>query len=157
MLAMQVNSTKIPDLKRCNHCKQHKSLDEFARLTNGEYGRQKRCRACQRIMVKGCPSTHGKKKRLKHLKYFYGMTQEQLEGLLESQNGQCAICGCTEESHRMNSGRFLYVDHCHATGTIRGLLCARCNTGLGAFADNPEFLRLAAAYLESRSESALSG
>ena len=44
--------------------------------------------------------------------------------------------------------RGLCVDHCHASGKVRGLLCRKCNMGLGLYDENPEFVRAALAYLE---------
>lgn len=46
----------------------------------------------------------------------------------------------------------LVVDHCHKSKQIRGLVCHRCNVGLGYFRDDPELLRAAAAYLEAQSK-----
>lgn len=59
----------------------------------------------------------------------------------EVQQGKCAVC-------REVSKRQLHADHCHRTGTKRGLLCSKCNLGLGQFRDDPELLRAAAAYIE---------
>jgi hypothetical protein len=56
----------------------------------------------------------------------------------EEQDGKCAVC------HEVAG---LHVDHCHAKGSVRGLLCVRCNRGLGYFKDKPELLKRAAAYL----------
>lgn len=53
--------------------------------------------------------------------------------------GKCAICGTTEK---------LRVDHCHASGSLRGLLCDSCNKGLGFFKDDPKRLRAALRYLK---------
>ncbi len=69
------------------------------------------------------------------------------ESLLESQDGRCAICGRTEADSR---GHRLHVDHCHATGRVRGLLCGDCNLGLGKFGDSPDLLAKAAVYLRPR-------
>jgi len=61
--------------------------------------------------------------------------------LLTRQNGNCAICLRRPAVH---------VDHDHATANIRGMLCFRCNAGLGQLDDSPVTLRRAADYLEGR-------
>jgi hypothetical protein len=66
---------------------------------------------------------------------------------LEQQGGVCAICRSPERSTHRGRTRFLAVDHCHNRGRIRGLLCTRCNAGLGLFSDNPAVLRAAIDYL----------
>jgi len=63
------------------------------------------------------------------------------DAMYDAQGGACAVCGRTDEP--------LNVDHCHSSLKIRGLLCDRCNRGLGYFADKPELLRNAATYLEA--------
>jgi predicted nucleic acid-binding Zn ribbon protein len=83
-------------------------------------------------------------------RYLYGITREQYEALLEAQENGCAICRSTEWVGKANSP---HVDHDHATGAIRGLLCGPCNTGLGNYRDNPSLLRAAANYLEAHSTS----
>jgi hypothetical protein len=75
----------------------------------------------------------------------YGMTQEMYDEMLEAQGWGCAICGRQETS---TWSTVLAVDHCHKTGTIRGLLCADCNRALGMLEDSPGRLRAAIAYLE---------
>jgi Recombination endonuclease VII len=67
--------------------------------------------------------------------------------MAKAQDYKCAICG--EEKR-------LVVDHDHATGDIRALLCDDCNKGLGSFKDNPDNLLKAAYYLEKHSARALS-
>ena len=74
----------------------------------------------------------------------YGLTQDQFEAMMIDQMGQCLIC-CTE----MNPPA---VDHDHATGEVRGLLCRQCNAALGLLRDDPAILARAAAYL-TRSSS----
>lgn len=61
----------------------------------------------------------------------------------------CEICGKHETATgRYGKPRRLSRDHNHFTGNLRGLLCSRCNRGLGFFGDAPDLIRAAAAYLE---------
>lgn len=82
----------------------------------------------------------------KALKHRYGITLEEYEVLLESQNFKCKICGSKENTQ----GWRLAVDHCHKTGRVRGLLCHNCNRALGLFKDNAENLKKAIWYVEER-------
>lgn len=63
------------------------------------------------------------------------------------QGGTCAICNRAETARRNGKEVWLSVDHCHTTGAIRGLLCKKCNNGLGHFQDIPEIMEAAAAYV----------
>ena len=70
--------------------------------------------------------------------------------MLASQDGASgAICGTKEFG---GPGKVAAVDHDHGTGKVRGLLCASCNVGLGAFKDNPERIQRAIDYLRRNSE-----
>ena len=73
----------------------------------------------------------------------YGITKEQYEQMHKNQNGVCAICKSTEKT-----GRKLAIDHDHETNKVRGLLCTKCNNGLGNFKDSKENLQAALNYLE---------
>jgi len=76
----------------------------------------------------------------KSLKRFYKMTLEDYNKMFSEQGGICAICKIKKE------GR-LYVDHCHNTQAVRGLLCRECNLGIGFLKDNVDFLKSAIEYL----------
>lgn len=65
------------------------------------------------------------------LRYF-GLTAEQHVAMWLEQNGQCAICGTDE----YDLGKRLHIDHRHASGFVRGLLCRKCNFALGFFVDD---------------------
>lgn len=80
--------------------------------------------------------------RRRNLLWRHGLTEEEYEAKLFDQSGVCMICLKPDEK-----GRRLYVDHNHETGKIRGLLCLRCNVGLGSFRDADELLDRAADYL----------
>ena len=76
----------------------------------------------------------------------HGITKRKYRTMLDEQNHLCAICASPSGLGTKKS-RELSVDHCHQTGQVRGLLCTRCNVGLGYFQDNPMNLRRAIDYL----------
>ena len=98
---------------------------------------------------KGAGAGSGKRTRAQardhHLRHTYGLSYDDFLGMLERQNGKCAICG--RELVIIN--RETDVDHCHRTGAIRGLLCHPCNLGLGHVEkDEGKWLKSALAYIE---------
>ena len=70
-----------------------------------------------------------------------GMTYEQFIDMLAAQGGVCAICGRTTERW--------CIDHDHKTERVRGILCIRCNAGLGQFLDDTALMNKAIQYLEA--------
>lgn len=83
------------------------------------------------------------------LKKRYGITLQDYQRMAETQNHRCAICGELETgTDKQGVPRRMPVDHCHATGKIRELLCSACNKALGGFRDRPDLLRKAAEYVE---------
>lgn len=128
-------STITATHKRCHTCKKWLKHSKFHKAVSSVGGLKGECKEC----------TH-KRCSIKHLSS-YGLTPEDYDKLLASQNGVCAICGAKEALN----GYKLYVDHDHATGKVRGLLCHHCNIALGALRDNPTLLRKAAKYIETRS------
>lgn len=75
------------------------------------------------------------------LKMRYGITFGERDALIKEQGHKCAICG-GGPGHKG-----WHVDHCHRSGRVRGILCFKCNTGLGNFRDNEAFLQSAINYL----------
>lgn len=73
----------------------------------------------------------------------YGITYEEFSRILISQNGICAIC-----SYNLIKRDEMFLDHCHNSNKVRGILCFTCNTGLGQFSDSKELLNKAIAYLD---------
>lgn len=92
-------------------------------------------------------------KRKARLKAKYGLTEADMQTMLVTQGGRCAICN--SDDPKTPNGTWS-VDHDHLTGAVRGLLCTRCNTGIGQLRDDPAILRAAADYLESRRAMAVS-
>jgi len=75
----------------------------------------------------------------------YGVSKHQYEEMLINQNRKCKICGLDELENLSNC---LYIDHCHSTNRVRGLLCYNCNTLLGLARDNIDILKNSIKYLE---------
>lgn len=94
--------------------------------------------------VKKYYKAHPEKRLAQRVKK-YGITADEYSKMLESQNGKCAICGAKTGDNR---GNRLYVDHDHASGRTRGLLCYSCNFGIGIFKDDVNLLKRAIEYLE---------
>ena len=78
----------------------------------------------------------------------FGISIDDYKRMLDAQGGVCALCGGTETHSYKGEVRSLSVDHCHATGGVRKLLCHACNHGLGCFKDDPDLMRAAALYIE---------
>ena len=134
--------------KLCSRCNKSLPLDLFrsdARYTDGHTCWCKEC-------YKENNKTHYlKKKRWKDIEKKYGISKKQYQDMEQKQKGVCASCG-QEPKNRGKNGSFV-VDHCHTTGAVRGLLCAKCNAGIGFFDDNPALLLLASQYLKSHDDS----
>jgi hypothetical protein len=77
----------------------------------------------------------------------YGISIEDVEHMKVQQNYSCKIC----KTHESNLKRKLFVDHCHETGKVRGLLCQSCNTMIGNAKDNILVLQAGIDYLSSKS------
>jgi hypothetical protein len=80
------------------------------------------------------------------LKTRYNITSEIYSQMLKDQNFECAICSVKQEDKTYH----FHVDHCHSTGTVRGLLCSPCNVFLGVSKDNPDVFKRALIYLEKK-------
>lgn len=129
--------------KLCRKCNKVKSADEFHKLNDGL---QPYCKSCRSAYNKQYTKTHysQEKRRANNLREQYNMTIAEYEALLLKNNGCCWICNVPEHELR----RRLAVDHCHKTGQIRGLLCDRCNKGLGLLGDSLQSIEYVLQYLK---------
>ena len=117
--------------------------------------KDKSCRLCSEVFSPMAPSHHYCSDRCKSYmeinNYYvkvYKVTYADVLTMLEHQNYLCAICkevGFNMNKHVRSS---LNLDHCHATGQVRGLLCHNCNRALGLFKDDVERMKTAIEYLE---------
>ncbi len=81
----------------------------------------------------------------------YGIRYVDSFALFKIQKGKCAICGCYNTDARNGGHKHLALDHCHATGKVRGLLCMSCNMSLGFLDDNIDYLSKGISYLKEHS------
>ena len=77
-----------------------------------------------------------------YLKRTHGINYQQKLDLLAAQGGVCQICRTASPGKRGWA-----VDHNHVTLEIQGILCQKCNVGLGYFNDDADLLRAAMNYL----------
>lgn len=129
-----------------SHCSKGHPYDEVNTYT-APGGTRRRCKTCKSTWEHeylNSPSVREKRDnyvRNWSLKRSYGISLSDYEYMLQFQEGECAIC-------KNKPGKIrLHVDHDHETGEIRGLLCSRCNQGLGLFRDSGELLKAAGNYL----------
>ena len=104
------------------------------------YGENKpRVKANARAWKKKNPTRVAASERNGRLKRDYGITSADYDMLYQQQGGRCRICNKRKPK--------LHVDHCHKSQRVRGLLCHKCNVGLGMFEDRVSALNAAIAYL----------
>lgn len=145
--------------KVCSKCRDTKPLDEFWKDSRYRGGYQHQCKSCkykgneewrkrnreavnakQRAYQRANPDVE----RRSWVKKKYGMSWDDYQFFVELHGGCCEVCGRGEAEE----GRLLSVDHCHATGRNRGLLCGNCNRALGLLHDDVRRIRELADYME---------
>lgn len=125
--------------KTCSRCVTEKPATTayFVRRAASRDGLHGWCKDCMRAYRQGHPvrpcarSPESRERmRVRHREYQlerrYGLIAARYEEMVHEQDNRCAIC-----ERDMSGGVGRHVDHDHATGMVRGLLCVRCNTTLG--------------------------
>jgi len=142
------DAVPVPTLKPCCECGETKAADQFRRSKDNVDGLSCACRTCLSARNREWYARAGRAKRLPLGRLArYKMTPADLDAMLTRQEDRCAICD-RAFPHR----RSYVIDHDHATGAVRGLLCPPCNNGLGIFRDSPEILLRAITYLKVATE-----
>jgi hypothetical protein len=157
-------------MKECSVCKVTKPLDSFYKSPRGTFGRYQYCKKCSNEKTnawrkrnpeadaairertkKNNPFGH----KASRLKSSYGITREQYEQMLQRQGGVCAVSTCGKEILSRFSAvpaplkLTACVDHNHATGAVRALLCQRCNYVVGVLESHPGIVRAGDEYLRA--------
>lgn len=153
----------------CCACKIEKVITDFSKDKSEKSGYTYKCKDCrnkyykeyylanpEKVKIKNLKQSENRKgfysseagilsSRKSHLKRKFNITLEEYNILSVKQKHVCYICNNPETLETL---KYLSVDHCHKTGLIRGLLCSKCNRGLGCFRDNIYFLEKAIKYLK---------
>lgn len=147
----------------CPICETRKPREAFGSLATVSSGLQNSCREC----VNGSAIADRKNtepKKLYHrgrksvLKTRYGLTIAEYEAMIEAQGNGCAICQEPIKDWKTGDGlnaRGACVDHDHESGAVRGILCVKCNSGLGQFRDDVSLLACAIVYLDRARATAI--
>jgi len=130
-------------MKKCSKCKTEKPLSEFYNSKSGEHGKHHYCKVCHSKLAKRCYSHEKSSKRQVFRRY--GLSLEDVDKMFLSQDKKCKICQTQNTKILVHGG--LYVDHCHESGKVRGLLCRDCNMMLGLCKDKTDILYNAIVYL----------
>lgn len=146
-------------MKTCTSCGLEKSLDCFY---TDKKKKVSRCKACnllakkeyyqknKKVILEKCAASYleNKEYRFKYnLQYKYGITLEQRDAMFEEQDHKCKICETPVALSSDDRFKVGFIDHCHTTGKIRGILCHHCNSMLGYSRDSVKNLAKAIEYL----------
>ena len=138
------NAKQREDYRR--HRKQRRARHNVYRQAHQEQYREYDRKRYRRVREERCAARrtycrkHPQRIENNRLKAVYGITLKDYRRLVREQRGRCAICGLAPKK--------LFIDHCHKTGDVRGLLCAGCNSYLGRIKDSPRTLLKAIKYLQ---------
>jgi hypothetical protein len=144
----QVKYRDVEGRKLCLRCEGWLPEDQFWAKAKAPDGLAGECVPCSARRTRDWGRSNPDKVTDGQLRKTFGIGLDEFNAMLARQGGACAICGSDDPGHR--NARRLYVDHCHDSGAIRGLLCNNCNRGLGFLRDSPDLVRIAADYLDAK-------
>jgi hypothetical protein len=128
-------------MQYCLVCAPAKKAESLSRA-NTKYLSQEDKRAARAVVLERYWQKNKEKLRIKRFFTEYGLTEDAFFEMLRSQDGRCAICRI-----ELQAGKFMHIDHDHVTQKVRGILCHKCNKGLGHFQDDVAVMQAAIEYL----------
>lgn len=138
--------------KVCQLCGLDKPLEDYHKNKQIRDGKHTICKNCNIQKSKKWRIDNPEKAKTLNYRKKYNLTYEQVELLKVDCGYKCEICG-TEEAKAPRGN--LFVDHCHKTEEVRGILCLNCNNLLGSAKDNQEVLLSAIRYLKQTAKGGL--
>jgi hypothetical protein len=120
--------TQVIEGRVCRDCNEFKPFLLLKKNYGGKKGYQRWCLECASTTAQKWKKANPEKLKAQkdtfhysQLKKTYGITHEDYTEMFCEQEGRCKIC----RRHQEEFTKRLFVDHCHETGVVRGLLCAR--------------------------------
>jgi hypothetical protein len=139
-------------MKKCRCCLERKPNDRYPISYTGNPSTK--CQDCWDAGFQGVNNRITGTFRDYWLRKKFGIGEEDYQLMFDRQEGKCAICNSSEPGGRKAGAggavKNFFVDHCHITGQVRGLLCNNCNRGMGLLGDSIENLERAILYLRDK-------
>lgn len=132
--------------QQCSTCRSMEPYENFYRDKTTKTGYSSYCKSCQRNYDKAYQQTdkyRRKVRRMQWKKQGIDISHDVYEEMFAAVGGACEICGTVK--NQFDKG--MCVDHDHATGVVRGILCTKCNMAIGNLNDDLELVMRAADYL----------
>lgn len=138
---------------KCNTCKETKPHQLFSKKNGTKRGYAHRCKVCHNAYVRetwyknngesqrDATKKYKRENRYKVLASRYETTEDVISNLFSKAGNACEVC---------KSKKDLCVDHCHSSGSVRGILCKSCNTSLGMLREDSERILNLARYAETK-------
>ena len=118
--------------RKCRWCGEQRPSERFSEQALHQ------CMDCQNSMAYKWRDENPEKVQESRWKTKYGLSKAEREAMELAQGGLCAIC---------KQGKKLVIDHSHESSEVRGLLCQKCNTGIGYFEEDESLFLSAVKYL----------
>jgi hypothetical protein len=144
------------DCKECRNQKTKAWKQENPDRVRGHEKSRNRNWAAELANARARRATPEGRRKLRNwrLKKDHGITLDEYEQMVSDQGGVCKICRRPPRGGRTHHDQMLHVDHDHATGRIRGLLCRHCNVAIGFFDEDVEIITAAIRYIQQSTRPA---
>ena len=149
--------------KRCKKCGELKSYDSFYKSSTNKDGVENYCKECSKKRFKEYHTTNIDKRKEYQKEYRknnkdkikntnilwrYSISSQEADEMFMQQGCKCAIC-----SKVIIKTKDRHIDHCHSSGQVRGILCAKCNTAIGLLNEDTNIMISAISYVAKHNDN----